>query len=123
MKLPPRPVVVVSVTGTIARCTIAPNGSTYTLGELVDLAQRAGLEPRRVRQAVLLPARALPTLEAAARVRRVILQRRKTSTTEDVPTFQPTARLGIETEAEPVHGCAREHCRTKGCHYGHRRTA
>ena len=120
MTLPPRPVVAVTIAGALARCTVITNGAAYTTADLVDLARSAGLDPRQTRGAVLLPARALPTLEAAATVRRVIVQRRKSATTtDDLPTFQPAARVGIDTE--PTHACARDHCRVPGCR--HERTA
>lgn len=115
MTLPPRPVVAVSITGAVARCVVVANGAAYTVDDLVDLAQAAGLEPRRGGGAVLLPSRSLSTLEAAAMVRRVIVQRRKSATTQAAPTFQPTARVGIDVE--PMHACAHDHCRVPGCRY------
>ncbi len=115
MTLPPRPVVAVKVTGALARCVVVDNGAAYSTTDLVDLARAAGLEPRQTRGAVLLPARSLPTLEAAAMVRRVIVQLRKSATTEDAPTFQPTTRVGIDVE--PLHACAHDHCRVPGCRY------
>lgn len=118
MKRPPRPVVVVAVRGLSARLSLAMNGSAYSLGDVVNLATDAGLEPRRVRGGVLVGVSGLRRLEELARIRGVILQRTKSSTTETVPAFQPPARIGIDDGPEPLHGCARRECRVPGCRHG-----
>lgn len=111
----PRAVVTVATSGSHARLTVVANGAPYTVDDLLDLARAAGLEPRRARGVVLVPLRRLPDVEAMAKVRRVILQRKKGATTEAASPFQPPARIGVDVE--PVHGCARGACRVPGCRY------
>lgn len=116
MKRPKRPVVAVSIRGSIARLAVVDNGSAYTTTDLVEIARATGAHPRLVVGAVLVPARSLPDVEALARVRGVVVQRRKGSTTTEAMTFRPAARSGVDDQAEPTHACAGAVCRTAGCH-------
>lgn len=118
MKIPPRPVVVVTVQGRTVRLTVANNGAAFTVDDVAQLARLAGLEPRVVRASlVVLPLSALPDFEAAAKVRRVVVQRRRGSAPAAPLTFQPSARQGVDEGPEPVHACARDACRTPGCRH------
>lgn len=120
MRRPPRNVVLVSTSGRVARLAPVANGSGYSIDDVLALATSAGIDARRARGAVIVGASALPTFEAVARTRRVVLTHRKRATTEEPIRFQPWARPVIDDQAEPVHGCAGAICRTRGCHRARR---
>ena len=114
MKRPPRPVVIVTVAGRLARLTVAANGSGYTLRDVVELARVAGIDARSARGAVLVPVRSLPDLEALARLRSVVIHRRRPR--EALATVAPeVAGSVVDDGPEPVHACARDACRVPRC--------
>lgn len=117
MKRPPRPVIVAAVTGSVARLVAVDNGA-LTTADVADLVRAAGVQPRQTAGAVLVPARSLPDVEALARVRRVVFQRRKGAPTAEGPAFRPAARPGIDDAPEPVHACAGAVCRVPRCRAG-----
>jgi hypothetical protein len=69
-----RAVVAARVSGRLARLW-APPGSLATTDTIADLVRRACIDGRRVRGGVLIPARALPDVEAMAELARVVVVR------------------------------------------------
>lgn len=112
----PRPVVVVAIQGRVVRLAVIDNGAAYTYLDVAELCRTAGLEPRVSRGAVVIGLSSLPDLEALARIRGVVVQRRRPKPAPPL-AFQPTSRPGVDDGPEPIHACAREHCRVRGCRY------